>query len=45
MPAAPEVGATRAAQYAFAAHIRDPARAPAPADIAPRRMAVYTELF
>ena len=45
MPAAPETGATRAAQYAFAAHIRDPARAPAPADIEPRRMAVYTELF
>jgi hypothetical protein len=45
MSAAPEAGATRAAQYAFAAHIRDPSRMPAPADIEPRRMAVYTELF
>jgi hypothetical protein len=45
MSAVPETGATRAAQYAFAAHIRDPARAPAPADVEPRRMAVYTELF
>jgi hypothetical protein len=45
MPAAPEAGATRAAQYAFAAHIRDPARAPAPLDVEPRRMAIYTELF
>jgi len=45
MSAAPEAGATRAAQYAFAAHIRDPARAPAPVDVEPRRMAVYTELF
>ncbi|WP_395684398.1 DUF2063 domain-containing protein [Dokdonella sp.] len=45
MSAAPEAAATRAAQYAFAAHIRDPARAPAPADVEPRRMAIYTELF
>ena len=45
MRAAPEAGSTRAAQYAFAAHIRDPLRAPAPADVEPRRMAVYTELF
>ena len=45
MSVAPEAGATRAAQYAFAAHIRDPAHAPAPADVEPRRMAVYTELF
>jgi hypothetical protein len=45
MSAVPEAGATRAAQYAFAAHIRDPAHAPAPADVEPRRMAVYTELF
>jgi hypothetical protein len=46
MSAVPEeTGATRAAQYAFAAHIRDPEHAPAPADVEPRRMAVYTELF
>jgi len=45
MSAVPEAGITRAAQYAFAAHIRDPEHAPAPADVEPRRMAVYTELF
>ena len=46
MSAVPEeTGTTRAAQYAFAAHIRDPEHAPAPADVEPRRMAVYTELF
>ena len=45
MSAVPETGATRAAQYAFAAHIRDPEHAPAPGDVEPRRMAVYTELF
>jgi hypothetical protein len=32
-------------QYAFAAHIRDPARHPAPADVRPERMATYRELF
>lgn len=32
-------------QYAFAAHIRDPARSPAPAGIEDRRMAIYRELF
>jgi hypothetical protein len=32
-------------QRAFAAHLRDPDRAPAPADIEPRRMAIYRELF
>ncbi len=32
-------------QTAFAAHIRDPQHAPRPADVEPRRMAVYTELF
>ncbi|SMF95582.1 hypothetical protein SAMN02949497_2947 [Methylomagnum ishizawai] len=32
-------------QREFAAHIRDPARQPAPADVAPRRMATYRELF
>lgn len=43
MSAAPD--ATRATQYAFAAHIRDPRHAPAPAGVEPRRMAIYTELF
>lgn len=32
-------------QYAFAAHIRDPDRVAAPADIEDRRMAVYRDLF
>jgi len=32
-------------QYAFAAHIRDPAHRPAPVDVEDRRMAVYRELF
>ena len=32
-------------QYAFAAHIRDPANVPAPANIEDRRMAVYRDLF
>jgi len=32
-------------QYAFAAHIRDPANAVAPAGIEDRRMAIYRELF
>jgi hypothetical protein len=32
-------------QYAFAAHLRDPARYPAPPDIEDRRMKVYRELF
>lgn len=32
-------------QYAFAAHIRDPGHAPAPADVEDRRMAIYRELF
>lgn len=32
-------------QYAFAAHIRDPANAPAPEGIEERRMAVYRSLF
>ena len=45
MPAAPEPVSLRAHQLAFAAHIRDPAGAPRPADVAPRRMAIYTDLF
>jgi uncharacterized protein len=32
-------------QRQFAAHIRDPSGQPAPGDISPRRMRVYTELF
>lgn len=32
-------------QYAFAAHIRDPQQAPAPAEIEDRRMGIYRELF
>jgi hypothetical protein len=32
-------------QYAFAAHLRDPARRKAPRGIEPRRMKIYTELF
>jgi hypothetical protein len=32
-------------QYAFAAHIRDPQRAPAPEGVEDRRMAIYRELF
>ncbi|HET7923531.1 MAG TPA: putative DNA-binding domain-containing protein [Rhodanobacteraceae bacterium] len=44
MSAPPDASAI-AVQHAFAAHLRDPERAPAPAGIEPRRMAVYTELF
>ena len=36
---------TESLQRAFAAHLRDPARAPPPRDVEPRRMAVYAELF
>jgi len=36
---------TQALQAAFAAAIRDPQRCPAPAEVPPRRMAVYRELF
>ncbi len=32
-------------QYAFAAHIRDPERSPAPEGVENRRMAIYRELF
>lgn len=32
-------------QYAFAAHIRDPQHAPAPAEVEDRRMGIYRELF
>jgi hypothetical protein len=45
MSAAPDRSPTHALQRAFASHLRDPAHAPAPADVEPRRMAVYAELF
>lgn len=32
-------------QYLFAAHLRDPAGSPAPADVEDRRMAIYRDLF
>jgi len=32
-------------QYAFAAHLRDPAHVPAPAGLEDRRVAIYRELF
>lgn len=35
----------RRVQAGFAAHIRDPQNNPAPADVDPRRMAAYCELF
>jgi len=35
----------RQTQYAFAAHIRDPGKNPAPPDVNPKRMALYRELF
>jgi hypothetical protein len=45
MSARPESSATQDTQRAFAAHLRDPAHAPAPEGIEPRRMTVYTDLF
>lgn len=45
MSARPETSSTRAMQSVFAAHLRDPAQAPPPPGIEPRRIAVYTELF
>lgn len=40
-----ESGGLRRAQLEFAAHIRDPEHAPAPAGVEDRRMAIYRELF
>jgi hypothetical protein len=37
--------ALRERQYAFAAHLRDPQKYPAPTDIEDRRMKIYRELF
>jgi hypothetical protein len=45
MRGAPERAPAAAVQRAFAAHLRDPDRWPAPADVEPRRMAVYADLF
>src|SRR5215467_11322326 len=45
MSVRPDTSPTRAMQSAFAAHMRDPAHAPAPSDIEPRRMAMYADLF
>jgi hypothetical protein len=45
MSTAPESTPMRALQHAFAAHIRDPQRVPAPEGVDPRRMRVYAELF
>ncbi|HPG27360.1 MAG TPA: putative DNA-binding domain-containing protein [Myxococcota bacterium] len=40
----PEDSSLARVQRAFAAHLRDPATCPPPADVAPRRMRVYREL-
>lgn len=41
----PELPEFQKKQYAFAAHIRDPDKHPAPGDVEDRRMAIYRELF
>lgn len=41
----PEIPEFQKKQYAFAAHIRDPDKHPAPDDVEDRRMAIYRELF
>jgi hypothetical protein len=46
MPPLPEVPARlKAQQYGFAAHLRDPDRAPAPNGVEERRLQIYRELF
>ncbi len=46
MSAAPSpAGRTRALQYQFSAHLRDPQRNPAPAGLEDRRLKIYRELF
>lgn len=45
MPEAQQRPRFQQAQYEFAAHIRDPQRHAAPADIEDRRMQIYRELF
>lgn len=42
---ASEAETLRDQQFAFAAHLRDPASAPAPAGIEDRRLAIYRDLF
>jgi hypothetical protein len=44
MSAVPEVGRTRALQYRFTAHLRDPEHQPAPDGIEDRRMGIYRDL-
>lgn len=44
MSALPEPGRTRRLQYQFTAHLRDPKKNPAPADIEDRRMEIYRDL-
>ncbi|MBY4678540.1 HvfC family RiPP maturation protein [Marinobacterium arenosum] len=41
----PNAPAFQQAQYQFAAHIRQPAKNPRPADVEERRMKIYRELF
>ncbi len=41
----PDLPVFQKKQYEFSAFIRDPKKNPAPADVEPRRMAVYRELF
>lgn len=41
----PDNNQLRQQQYEFAAHLRDPDNNPAPADIEPRRMEIYSNLF
>ena len=45
MPNTPKFQDFKTLQYTFTAHLRDPQRNPPPADIEPRRLAVYRELL
>ena len=44
-PSRPDLPEFMRRQYEFAANIRDPGHAPAPADVEDRRMSIYRELF
>jgi hypothetical protein len=44
MSVLPEAGRARRLQYQFTAHLRDPKKNPAPADIEDRRMEIYRDL-
>ncbi len=44
MSALPDAGRTQRLQYQFTAHLRDPKKNPAPADIEDRRMEIYRDL-